>query len=141
MNISIELTDSGSTSFVEDRLLAELQAEYEQGKNIRFNLVARSESGELVGGLSASTSYGWLLVKTLFVDSSSRRLGVATRLVLDVENRAREVGCHCAWLDTSNPNAKLFYEKVGYSVFANLTNTSVQVPSNHQRWFMKKSLS
>jgi hypothetical protein len=56
------------------------------------------------------------------------------------EQKAREVGCHNAWLDTSSPGAMCFYAKLGYTVFGQLANGSVQQPANHSRWFMRKAL-
>ena len=56
------------------------------------------------------------------------------------EAKARAVGCHGAWLDTSNPEAMRFYAKLGYKPFGQLGNTPGQSPAGHRRWFMQKAL-
>ena len=88
----------------------------------------------------ASTSYGWLLVKMLWVDSAWRRTRVRTRLMAAVEEKGREIGCHAAWLDTSSAEARAFYLRLGYTVFGTLENEGGDVPAGHTRWFMRKRL-
>ena len=45
-------------------------------------------------------------------------------------------GCHGAWLDTFDFQARGFYEKLGYTCFAELP----EYPIGHSRFFMKKPL-
>jgi GNAT superfamily N-acetyltransferase len=88
----------------------------------------------------ASTSYGWLLVKMLWVDRAWRRTGVGTRLMAAAEEKGREIGCHAGWLDTSSAEARAFYLRLGYTVFGTLENEGGDVPAGHTRWFMRKRL-
>lgn len=48
---------------IEAQLLQSLRSALPQGENSAFVLSARNPEGVLVGGLVASTSYGWLLTK------------------------------------------------------------------------------
>ncbi|MGI9499255.1 MAG: hypothetical protein ACR2P3_04410, partial [Geminicoccaceae bacterium] len=47
---------------IEAELLHSLRSALPQAPNTSFVLSARAPDGALVGGLSAGTSYGWLLV-------------------------------------------------------------------------------
>jgi hypothetical protein len=63
---------------IERALLASLVEANEQSTNLSFAFEARAD-GLRIGGVVASTSYGWLLVKMLWVASAWRRTGVGTR--------------------------------------------------------------
>ncbi len=125
---------------VETALLQSLRDALPQGRNTSFVLSARTPGGDLVGGLTAGTSYGWLLVKTLWVAETHRGQGIGRSLMEQAEKRARAVGCHGSWLDTSSPDAMRFYSKLGYTVFGLLENATGQHPADHRRWFMNKAL-
>lgn len=125
----------------EANLLQALADENDQAANSSFCYAALTRGGDFVGGLVGSTSYGWLLVKAMWVSATHRRMGVASRLMLAAEEQARKLGCHSAWLDTSSAQARLFYSRMGFIEFAELTNELDQQPSRHQRWFMKKRIT
>ncbi|WP_299615756.1 GNAT family N-acetyltransferase [Pelagibius sp.] len=125
---------------VETELLKALHAAQPQAENASFVLAARDPQGALVGGLTGTTSYGWLLVKTLWVDETQRGQGLGRALMDRAEERARQARCHGAWLDTSNPDAMAFYARLGYELFGELANTNGQQPTGHRRWFMRKTL-
>ncbi|TCD14078.1 GNAT family N-acetyltransferase [Oricola cellulosilytica] len=125
---------------IERELLSSLAAANTQTRNETIVLASRGDDGTLRGGLTASTSYGWLLIKTLWVEKRLRGRGLGQALVKRAEEEGRLIGCHGAWLDTSNPAAKAFYAGLGYEVFGVLENVSGQVPANHRRWFMRTAL-
>lgn len=137
---TISLDDQVSADVIEDKLLFSLKNTLPQSINEQFVLSARDNNQSLIGGLTASTSYGWLLIKTLWVDSSYRRRGTGSALLMSALAHAKHLGCHAAWLDTSNPEAMRFYERSGFEVFGCLNNQPGQAPENHQRWFMKLAL-
>lgn len=60
-------------------------------------------------------------MKVLWVQETSRRQGIASAL-LEMEARATGFGCHGAWLDSSNPDAVLWYSRRGYEPFGELAN-------------------
>ena len=93
-----------------------------------------------MAGLTASTSYGWLLIKTLWVHEDQRGTGLGRQLVEAAEKKAQDLGCANAWLDTSNPAAHGFYRALGYEAFGVLENDQYTTPTGHRRWFMKKRL-
>lgn len=146
MSTSIETINESSTEFehladyIEQQLLQSLRSELVQSENHSFILTAKSKQNEVVAGLSASSSYGWLLIKTLWVKESYRAKGLGKQLMAKAEAHGTTLGCHTAWLDTSNPDAEQFYRNNGYCEFGRLENTPEQCPPSHKRWFMKKTL-
>ncbi|WP_299860562.1 GNAT family N-acetyltransferase [uncultured Hoeflea sp.] len=125
---------------IEQNLLQALTELNAQSTNTTIVLTARDADGKIVGGVSGSTSYGWFLVKLLWVSNQLRGTGIGKRLILEAEEYSRKRGCHGAWLDTSNPQAREFYLRLGYSDFGVLGNGQDKQPVGHKRWFMKKSL-
>jgi GNAT superfamily N-acetyltransferase len=95
------------------------------------------ESGDVIGGLWGRTSYGWLFVRLLFVPESLRGRSLGSELMSRAESEAIARGCHSAWLDTFEFQARGFYERLGYSCFAELGD----YPPGFSRYFMKKVLS
>lgn len=125
---------------IEAELLAALRSSQPQAANVSFVLTSKTGDGDLVAGLTAGSSYGWLLIKTLWVAENHRRQGLAAKLMAQAEEKGVELDCHAAWLDTSSSGAKRFYEGLGYAVFGELKNEEGQKPQAHRRWFMKKDL-
>jgi len=98
-------------------------------------LALRDASDALVGGLWASTGYGWLYTQMLLVPDSLRGQGVGQRLMREAEEEARRRGCHHAWVDTQF-GARPFYERLGYTVFGELPD----YPPGFTRSFLQKAL-
>ncbi len=140
-NPMIEEVDTSFQQAFEARLLASLREQQPQSNNTSFVLSASKPLAEIVGGLTASTSYGWLCIKTLWVDKTCRGAGVGRALMQAAERKALRTGCHGAWLDTSNPDAMAFYGRLGYKAFGLIGNDADQYPPNHKRWFMKRTLA
>ena len=99
-------------------------------------ITVRDSSGTTIGGLCGSTGYQWLFTQLLVVPESLRGCGVGTELMRMAEAEAMARGCHGAWLDTFEFQARGFYEQIGYACFAELP----EYPSGFSRFFMKKSL-
>lgn len=127
-------------NFLEQQLLTNLRQNLPQAENSSLVLAARTADDQIIGGLVGGTSYNWLLVKILWVQDAFQRQGIGRDLMQQAEARARTLGCHGAWLDTSNPAALSFYLRLGYEVFGELGNTTDQFPSGHRRWIMRKML-
>jgi GNAT superfamily N-acetyltransferase len=99
-------------------------------------IIAIEDAGRVVGGLWGRTAYDWLFVELLFVPEPLRRQGVGSDLMTRAEDEARARGCHHAWLDTFEFQARGFYERLGYACFSELED----YPSGFSRYFMKKAL-
>lgn len=125
---------------IEEELLRSLANLNTQSTNTSVVMSANSDDGHLIGGVTGSTSYGWLLVKVLWVSEEHRGAGIGEQLMLAIEDEARNIGCHSTWLDTSNSLAREFYLRLGYADFGVLENGPGSEPTEHRRWFMKKKL-
>lgn len=140
ISFTIAESEAELAEVLEAELLKSLREQLPQALNTGFVLSAKGTNGEIIGGISASTSYSWLLVKLLWVDEQYRHLGLGRALMKQCESKGRELACHSAWLDTSSPHAKSFYVELGYEVFGELENSALQDPPEHHRWFMRKTL-
>ena len=79
---------------------------------------------------------GWVYIKLLWVDAALRGQGHGTRLLVRMEEEAVRLGCRNAHLDTYSFEARPFYEKNGYEVFATLDD----FPPGHKKHFLRKRL-
>lgn len=99
-------------------------------------IALRDASGQVTGGLWGSTGYEWLFTQLLVVPADGRGTGAGTRLMAMAEQEAVARGCTGAWLDTFEFQARGFYERLGYTCFAELPD----YPAGFARYFMKKLL-
>lgn len=99
-------------------------------------VLARDGAGEMVGGLSGYTAWGWLYVQWLHVSESTRGQGLAGQMLAAAEAEARARGCHDAWIDTFNPVALKVYQRAGYVSFGVLED----FPRGRTRTFLQKAL-
>ena len=97
----------------------------------------KSARGEWLGGLMGQLWGGWLYVRDLWVASPARRCGNGTRLLRAAEEYAIERGCFAATLETMSFQARPFYEKLGYTVFAQLED----YPPGHTKFYLRKQLA
>ncbi len=100
------------------------------------NFILKNERDEVMGGLLGSIWGGWLHISYLWVDEAERGKDAATRMMDQAEAYARERHCHSIMLDTHSFQARPFYEKRGFEVFATLDDW----PKGHKKFFLKKKL-
>jgi GNAT superfamily N-acetyltransferase len=98
---------------------------------------ARDGQGALVGGAHGQVNWNWLHVGLLWVAPELRRTGLGSRLLDSIERAARERGCTNAHLDTFSYQARPFYERHGYTLFATLED----YPPGQRRYFLRKALA
>lgn len=94
--------------------------EYPEVQSIRLN--ARDAEGQVVGGLRAVVALYWLRVEVLWVRDDARRNGIGSRLLLEAERIARELGARNAALETFEWQAPRFYARHGYEEAARMDN-------------------
>jgi GNAT superfamily N-acetyltransferase len=99
-------------------------------------VVLRDDSNQLQGGIAGDIWGGWLHISMLFVNEELRSAGWGSKLLLAAEEVARSTGCRRAYLETFSFQARPFYEKHGYTVFATLEDQ----PPGHTFYFMRKTL-
>jgi ribosomal protein S18 acetylase RimI-like enzyme len=85
-----------------------------------LDILLRDDKEKVVGGLIASTYWGWLDIDDLWVTEHLRRQGLGHTLLRMAEEEARERGCSRAKLRTFSFQARGFYEKTGYRVVGQL---------------------
>jgi GNAT superfamily N-acetyltransferase len=98
---------------------------------------ARDGRGALVGGAHGQVNWSWLHVGLLWVAAELRHAGLGSRLLGAIEGGARERGCTNAHLDTFSYQARPFYERHGYALFATLED----YPPGERRYFLRKALT
>lgn len=99
-------------------------------------VVAREGSGDLVGAVSGTINWNWLHVALFWIAADARRGGLGSTLLRRLEEVAVQRGCTNAHLDTFSYQARPFYERHGYTLFATLDD----YPTGHKRFFLRKQL-
>jgi ribosomal protein S18 acetylase RimI-like enzyme len=102
-----------------------------------LGLAIRAPDGTLLGGLYGATMWGWFVIDGLWVAEQLRGEGHGRRLLLAGEAVAVRRGCRGAWLGTFDFQSRGFYERMGYTVFAELAN----FPAEHTHYHLWKSFS
>jgi GNAT superfamily N-acetyltransferase len=87
--------------------------------------------------LRGETNFAHLHVDLLFVPENLRRTGWGRKMLFQAKREPPDLGCRGAWLDTYSFQARKFYERLGYAVFAVLDD----YPPGQSRIFMHKSLA
>lgn len=72
----------------------------------------------LVGGSIGDIAWKWYYLDQLWIDKNYRKLGIGTKIIKEVEKYAKEKNCLGVRVETWNFQAKGFYEKQGYEVYA-----------------------
>jgi GNAT superfamily N-acetyltransferase len=106
----------------------------ELGRHVQVYI--RDKENKVVGGAIGLAFGGWLYISLLWIEESVRNKGKGTKLLEMTENEAVKLGCKHAHLDTYSFEARPFYEKNGYTLFATLEN----YPEGHSKYFLKKKL-
>jgi GNAT superfamily N-acetyltransferase len=96
----------------------------------------KDEHGEILGGVLGHLWGQWLHVTILWLAGPLRGHGYGRQLLAAAETFARERGCRHVKLETFSFQARAFYEKLGYEVFATLEDC----PIGHCEYFLRKRL-
>jgi GNAT superfamily N-acetyltransferase len=97
--------------------------------------LVKDAGNNVSGGLLGNIVGGWLHTRSLWVDKRWRGRGYATQLMAAAERYAIAKGCVAAFLQTASYEARPLYEKLGYRVFADLSD---HPSKGHNRYFLKK---
>lgn len=93
-------------------------------------------NNEIVGGIIFNLGWGWLYIDVLWVDKNHRGKRIGHELLKMAEQYALEKGFCRSFLGTAEFQARLFYEKNGYSVFS----INYDLPNGYKNFSMKKPL-
>jgi GNAT superfamily N-acetyltransferase len=92
--------------------------------------------GPVIGGLYGYVLFEWLFIQYVSVPEPQQGKGIGTQLMAQAEAWARAEGLGGLWLDTFAFQARPFYEKLGFTVFGEITDH----PHGSSRYFLKKHL-
>ena len=92
---------------------------------------------KLIGGAIGFIQYNWYFLDMLYVDTKYRKKGIATKLITEIEKYSKDKKLTGIRMETWNFQAKGFYEKMGYTVWAQIENC----PPGTIDYYLKKNLS
>lgn len=140
MEYTIEIPTGEEEELIDDELMVYNIQQAPPTQEAPFEKIcrcAKDEDGNVIGGvLACMIMWHVLSVESVWVSEEWRGMGFAAELLEEVEEEARERGCHLVYLDTFDFQAKGFYEKQGYRVFGELKD----MPKGHVRYYMCKEL-
>ena len=95
------------------------------------------KEGNIIAGCSGYVYYwGCMYIDDMWVDEKYRRKGLGSIALQAVESEAERKGCHVIWVGTWDFQARPYYEKHGYEVFATLKDC----PVGHEDYQLAKCL-
>lgn len=142
MNYDLEIyvPTNSESEFIGKRLL-----EYNLGMKpmeqkepfIEINRCIKNSDGDVIGGILAIAAlWNILHIDTMWVKQEFRGNKIASKLIQDVEEYAKRLGCHLSYLETYDFQAKEFYINNGYKIFGVLEDC----PKGHTCYSLSKRL-
>ncbi|MGV3323603.1 GNAT family N-acetyltransferase [Streptococcus hyovaginalis] len=95
-------------------------------------LLTKKEGGNLLAVLQAIQSIETVHIKSLVVAKAAQGKGLGSQLLLELEEAARQNGVTSITLSTKSYQAKEFYLKNAYQIYASLENVPMQGVTKHQ---------
>lgn len=99
-----------------------------------LDVYVRNHDGQIIGGLTAETIWGWLYIKDLWLPAELRGKNIGTRLLETAMAEAIRRGCQRASLKTYSFQARGFYERFGFRVIGELED----YPPGHSLYWLRK---
>lgn len=84
--------------------------------------LTREEDGQLIALLHAQQVLESIHIKALVVDKEHQKKGLGASLLAELEEKAVEAGVTSITLSTKSYQARDFYIKQGYEIYASLTD-------------------
>ena len=88
----------------------------------RDDYLTREEEGRLIALLHAQQVLGNIHIKALVVDKEHQKKGLGASLLAELEEKAKKAGVSSITLSTKSYQAKDFYIKQGYEIYASLSD-------------------
>ena len=105
-------------------------------KDTKFAVIAKDESGKVLGGIRATAFWNYCTIELLWLSEETRGLGLGSNLMEAAEKFAKDKGFGYMRTETLSFQAKPFYEKIGYKVFGELPDH----PKGHTTYCLVKEL-
>lgn len=134
--ITVEANDPSVNEVIHARLRAFNRAMADWPERQHFNVVLRDAEDRVCGGLLASLSCDVLRIEDLFVEEALRRSRYGEQLMAMAEKEGVRRGARLACVNTFSWQARPFYEKLGYAVFAEIPYRN----GMHIMYWLKKAL-
>lgn len=103
---------------------------------VKYHNFSVYDNEKLVGGAIGSIKFGWYFLDELWIDENYRKNGIGTMLIKKIEEYATENKAIGVRMETWNFQARGFYEKMGYKVYA----TFEDCPPGTTDYFLRKKL-
>lgn len=103
----------------------------------KYNNFAVYDDETLIGGAIGFIEYEWYFLEKLWVSEKYRSKGIGTMLMQNIERYSQENTLVGIRMGTWDFQAKEFYEKMGYTVFAEIKDC----PPNTVHYDLKKILN
>jgi len=136
LRIAVEAKDDAVDDFVHTGLRAFNRVRANWPERQRFNIVLRDAEGCVRGGILASVNFDVLVLEDVFVEENCRDGGNGARMMALAEEEGGKRGAQIAVVSTFSWQARPFYEKCGYSVYAQLPYDN----GTYTLYSLKKSL-
>ena len=95
------------------------------------------KEGNIIAGCNGYIfPWGCMFIDDMWVDEKYRWHGLGSIALQNVESVAESKGCHLLWVSTWDFQAKPYYQKHGYEVFATLKDS----PAGHEEYHLAKRL-
>lgn len=94
------------------------------------------DDNELIGGAIGFIEYNWYFLDLLYVNEEYRGMDVGTNLIKEIEKYAIKEHLTGVRMETWNFQARGFYEKNGYAIFAEIKDC----PPGTVDYYLKKEL-
>ena len=140
MSISYKISDNkDSKGSTEDLILNQGLRDFNHNilgeGGSHFRIVA-SDNNEVVGGLIIERCSDAFYIKTLWVNENYRKVGIASKLMDMLIEKALSDKIHKIFTDTYGFQAQSFYEKQGFKVISTVPNYIL----GHDKIYLKKDL-
>ena len=118
MSITIEQAQADKTTeiaaYIRKELIAHNRSQSDIDKEEPVVLSVRNDDGAIIAGVSATLWGECLEIELLWVSQKHRGQGIGSRLLLKLEDIAKNRGCKIILTDTYSFQAPDFYLKLGY---------------------------
>jgi GNAT superfamily N-acetyltransferase len=128
----LETISKGIKSFNQQHIPDEVVFELDT----KFAAFAKDESGNVIGGITATAYWNYCILELLWLSSEARGKNLGSQLMDAAEHFAKQQGFEYMRTETVSFQAKPFYEKRGYKVFGELPN----YPKGHTTYCLLKEL-
>lgn len=140
MNFEICVPTKLESEYIGEKLLEynlSIKPLEQQDTFIEINRCVKNSQGDVIGGILAISALWHILhIDTMWVKEEFRGNRIASKLLQDVEEYAKRLGCHLSYLETYDFQAKELYISNGYKIFGVLENC----PKDHKCYCLSKIL-